>query len=159
MILGIHHPAVSVPDLDKALEFYCDVLGFEKCQRGPIEPSEYAVEVTQLEGVTADGWLLKAGYGYLEVWEFTQPRGEEQDFWRPVNKHGYTHIGLAVDALWVEYERLKEHMTFHREPVMHSVEGPENEAWTTYGRDPFGNVIELWQLGPLDPPLFAPEAG
>ena len=30
MITGIHHVAISVPDLDKAVEFYHGALGFEK---------------------------------------------------------------------------------------------------------------------------------
>src|SRR6266700_4085557 len=28
MILGIEHTALSVPDIDRAIAFYCDVLGF-----------------------------------------------------------------------------------------------------------------------------------
>ena len=36
MILGVHHPALAVPDIQKALDFYCGVLGFELQQRfGP----------------------------------------------------------------------------------------------------------------------------
>ena len=30
MITGIHHVAISVPDLDKAVSFYHEILGFEK---------------------------------------------------------------------------------------------------------------------------------
>ena len=29
MIHGVHHPALSVPDMQKALDFYCGVLGFQ----------------------------------------------------------------------------------------------------------------------------------
>ena len=29
MILGVHHPALAVPDLQRALDFYCGLLGFE----------------------------------------------------------------------------------------------------------------------------------
>ena len=30
MIVGIHHAAISTPDLQKALEFYCGTLGFQE---------------------------------------------------------------------------------------------------------------------------------
>lgn len=30
LILGIHHVANSVPDLERAVAFYCGVLGFEE---------------------------------------------------------------------------------------------------------------------------------
>lgn len=29
MILGVHHAALAVPDLEAALAFYCGLLGFE----------------------------------------------------------------------------------------------------------------------------------
>lgn len=158
MIRGIHHVAMSVPDIERAKEFYCGILGFEEVQPGDIEPPyPEADEMMELEGVHAKGTLLKAGYGYLELWEFVNPRPEPLDGDRPVNKLGLNHFSLAVDDLQAEYERLKKHVRFHREPLRHSVEGPENVAWTVYGRDPFGNVLEFWQLGHEDPQLFAPE--
>jgi catechol 2,3-dioxygenase-like lactoylglutathione lyase family enzyme len=33
MIVGLHHVSISVSDLDRALDFYRDVLGFEEVQR------------------------------------------------------------------------------------------------------------------------------
>jgi catechol 2,3-dioxygenase-like lactoylglutathione lyase family enzyme len=30
MILGVHHPALAVPSIQAALDFYCGVLGFRK---------------------------------------------------------------------------------------------------------------------------------
>jgi len=157
-VLGIHHAALVVPDLQKALDFYCGVLGFEVVQTGPIEPTTYAEEITQLEKPKAMGKVLKSGWGYLEIWEFENPVDpEEQFFWTPVNTYGIRHICLLVDNAVAAYGYLKDHMIFHGEPVIHSVEGPENEAWTAYGRDPFGNVLELWQIGPKDPKPYAPE--
>ena len=34
MILGIHHTAISIRNMEKALAFYCDVLGFEVTMKG-----------------------------------------------------------------------------------------------------------------------------
>lgn len=157
-ILGIHHVAIVVPDLQKALDFYCGVLGFETVQIGPIDPSPYAEAVTELKEPKAVGHVVKSHWGYLEIWEFENPvYPEPQDINRPCNKYGIAHFSLMVDDCWAEYERLKPHMRFHAEPVEHSVEGPDNTAVTTYGRDPFGNIIELWQIGRKDPQPFAPE--
>jgi len=157
-ILGIHHTAIVVPDLQKALDFYCGVLGFESVQIGPIDPSPYAEEILQLKEPKALGHIVKSAWGYLEIWEFENPvHPEPQPPDRPPNKFGLAHISLVVDDCWAEYERLKPHMTFHREPIEHSVEGPDNVAVTTYGRDPFGNILEIWQAGKLDPQPFAPE--
>ena len=157
-ILGIHHTAIVVPDLPKALDFYCGVLGFQSVQIGPIEPSTYAEEITQLKQPKALGHIVRAGWGYLEIWEFEHPvHPEHQFFWEPVNKYGIRHIALMVDDAMATYRYLKDHMIFHGEPVAHGVEGPDNIAYSAYGRDPFGNVIELWQLGHKDPQPFPPE--
>jgi catechol 2,3-dioxygenase-like lactoylglutathione lyase family enzyme len=157
-ILGIHHTALVVPDLEKALEFYCGVLGFEAVQVGPIEPSPTAEAITQLKQPEATSRIVKTGWGYLEIWEFKNPvHPEPQDPDRPCNKYGIAHFSLMVDDCWAEYERLKDLVRFHAEPVSHSVEGPDNVAVTTYGRDPFGNIIEFWQIGKQDPQPFAPE--
>ncbi len=36
MILGVHHPALSVPNLEAALAFYCGKLGFEAVMNAEI---------------------------------------------------------------------------------------------------------------------------
>lgn len=156
-ILGIHHTAIVVPDLARALDFYCGVLGFVRVQDGPIEPTDYAARVTQLDKPRAEGTIVKAGWGYLELWEFKHPvYPQEQFYWNQVNRPGIRHISLYVDNAMAVYERTRNDIHWHGVPVNHSVEGDDNEAWTAYGRDPFGNILELWQLGDSDPQPFAP---
>lgn len=156
-VLGIHHFALSVPDMEKALGFYRDVLGFEVVDRAPIEPSEETSAALDLESPRADGVLLKAGWGYVELFEFSHPKpAQHQYFWHDCHELGIRHYSLYVEDAVACYEYLKDHMIFHREPVAHSVEGDDNDAWTTYGRDPFGNIVEIWQLGPADPAPKAP---
>ena len=59
---------------------------------------------------------------------------------RPVCDHGITHIAFEVDDLDAEYDRLKAAgMRFHCPPQNLGV------SRVTYGRDPDGNVLELWQ--------------
>jgi glyoxylase I family protein len=52
-----------------------------------------------------------------------------------------THFALQVDGIDAEYARLKAGgMTFVGDPVDFGV------ASAIYGRDPFGNVIELYEI-------------
>ena len=158
-ILGMHHVAMSVPNLEEGVAFYCDVLGFEKDQYGPIDPDPIADAMCELEGVAARGWILKHGYGQLEMWEFDSPRAEMPAEQRKVNDFGFAHISLMVDDMVATYEELKDKLFFPHAPIRHTVEGESNDAWTAYCRDPWGNVIELWQIGHEDPfphgPTFA----
>ena len=48
MMLRWSHAVIYVRDLEKMVEFYCDVLGFEVADRGPVDPEH-------LPGVDADG--------------------------------------------------------------------------------------------------------
>ena len=54
--------------------------------------------------------------------------------------HGYAHIALQVSDIHEEYGRLIEAgMTFHEPPV------ELGGSLAIYGRDPFGNIVELYE--------------
>jgi catechol 2,3-dioxygenase-like lactoylglutathione lyase family enzyme len=84
MIVGLHHVSISVSDLDRALDFYRDVLGFEEVQRSVF---------------SGDAPLADRAIRLVEA--------------------GMTFVGPPVD--------------FGRSAAI-------------YGRDPFGNVIELYEI-------------
>ncbi len=155
-ILGLHHAGLVVPSLDQALEFYSGVLGFEAVQERSIAAA--ACPEDAAHSARARGHILRGGWGYLEILEFEHPvHPDHQFFWTPVNTYGIRHISLMVDDALETYAYLKEHMIFHGVPVRHSVESSENDSWSAYARDPFGNIIELWRLGEEDPQPYVPQ--
>jgi catechol 2,3-dioxygenase-like lactoylglutathione lyase family enzyme len=150
-VYGLHHAALVFPNLEQGTEYYCELFGLEKVQYGPIEPSEYAERLTQLAKVEAVGWELRSGWSYLEVWEFKNPvHPEPQDPNRPYNKLGMTSTTFMVDNCQGEYERLQDKVRFNTAPVR------LGDGWVAMGRDLYGNLIELWQLGESDPQPFEP---
>lgn len=153
-ITGIHHPAIVVPDLDQGLTFYGEVLGFEVIERVDYETDEKVEAITGLGNAGAKSAVLKSAWGYLELFEF-QEQGKALPQ-LPANAPGIRHICLSVDNLASEYDRLKQHMSFHTPPVNLEWAEGGNGPWATYGRDPFGNIIELWELAAGDPKPFAP---
>lgn len=140
MILGANHVAVSVPDMEKALDFYCNVLGFEKVSEysWPVG-LEIADRILAVKGTSARCCHVRTANLMIELFQFAGVTPATQDLDRPVVDHGYTHLSLAVTDLEAEYTRLSAAgMRFHSAPVD---VGPGLR--TVYGRDPFGNVIEL----------------
>lgn len=156
-ILGIHHVAVIVPSLKQGLDFYSGLLGFKVIEEASIEPGPEVEAITNLKSPRATSIMLRSGWGYLELFEYQSPRhdGITPDE-IPVNGLGIRHFCLAVDNCQAEYDRLKSAMHFNCPPINLGWSADGHGPWVTYGRDPFGNLIELWQLTAEDPPLFPP---
>lgn len=143
MIRGVHHTAISTPDLDRALAFYRDLLGFRVIFEfaWPVG-TDAADRITGLEGSSARAAMLQAGNAHIELFQYRSPQPHPGDPRRPVSDHGITHICLDVTDLDAEYERLAAAgMVFHCPP-----QSLGTDVKTTYGRDPDGNVIELQEI-------------
>lgn len=142
-INGVHHVGMSVPSLDAARRFYVDLLGLAELGHSDgWSGSEQMDRLTRLRGSAARMMFLAAGNTYFEMFEFTsppQPRRPEGE--RGVHEWGFAHICLDVDDVMEIHARLTAAgMDFHCDPISSS------GVRTVYGRDPFGNVIELQQI-------------
>ena len=145
-INGLHHVAISTPDLDRLTAFYVDVLGFELVEDwlgGWAQGNPVIDRIVGLQDSAARQVMLRAGNLYLEVFQYASPPPRPGDPDRPVCDHGYTHFCLDVTDLQAEYNRLTAAgMRFHCPPVFDHEQG----IGSTYGRDPDGNVIEIQEV-------------
>lgn len=138
---GIHHIAISVPSLEQAKVFYVEKLGFSVADEAHLPPSEEGDKVAALKNVDCNVLMVKAGNMFLEIFEFHHPTPSLQDN-RRVCDHGYTHLAFEVEDVHEAYQFLKQAgVKWHTTPT----EAGEGYL-VTYGRDPFGNVIEIQQL-------------
>lgn len=149
-IKGIHHIAISVPSLSQARAFYCGVLGFEVAEEFDFGPDEESDRVTQVKGASANVLMLRAGNMHVEIFEFTNTDVAPQSDDRPVCDHGYTHFSLEVDGdIEAVYAALEAAGVRWHSPVVGDLD--EEGYAVTYGRDPFGNVIEIQKLAETNP--------
>jgi catechol 2,3-dioxygenase-like lactoylglutathione lyase family enzyme len=156
MIRGIHHTAISTGDLERAVRFYRDLLGFSVVLefQWPVGMAE-ADAITGLKDSSARAVMLKAGNMMIELFQYSSPTPKRSDANRPVCDHGITHIALDVTDVDAEYERLKAAgMRFHCPPQEIEVGGVKAKA--TYGRDPDGNVVEIQQVIGSESPIALP---
>jgi len=144
MIIGIHHIAISVPDIDAGLAFYRDVLGFEQVRRSSISGNVPAVEAAiGIKAPVAQVAMLRGGNAYIELWAYEHPKPRDKRADPP--DFGYPHFALEVKNIKQEYKRLKDAgMDFVGEPVNFG------KTSAIYGRDPFGNIIELSEVKAAD---------
>jgi len=142
VIHAVDHTAISVPDLQQAVDFYCDVLGFElESESGWPKGAKRVDQLVGLPDSASKVVMVKLGETRIEIFEYESPAPNPRDEGFRVCDHGITHFCLRVSGVEDEYARLVEAgMRFNAPPV------DVGSAICVYGRDPFGNVIELKQL-------------
>lgn len=140
-INGIHHVGLSVPDIERARDFYVDLLGFEEVNRVEWGGAYEVDAIMRLRGSSGRMMILRTANAFIEMFEFATPVPDRPVGERGVNQYGFTHLCLDVSDTDGAYARLlAAGMDFHSKPV--GTAGVK----AVYGRDPFGNVIELQQI-------------
>lgn len=109
---GVHHIGLTVPDLDQARAFFCDVLGFEEVGGVPAYPSIFV----------SDGTIL------LTLWRAADPL-TARAFDRRANI-GLHHLSLAV-ADDAALDRAWEKVTADSAVVVDAAPGPIRPGSTT----------------------------
>ena len=148
MIRGIHHVAISTPNLDRALEFYRDLCGFKVVMESSWEKGTQDIDdVVGLRDSAGRQVMLRGGNACIELFEYSAPEPKSMDPQRPVCDHGHTHLALDVTDIDAVYQKfLDAGIRFHTPPKDFGT------IKATYGRDPDGNVFEIQQLtDPADP--------
>ena len=139
MIHGIHHIAIGVPDFDRGLAFYSGLLGFKVVQEMRLENFEAGDRAVGLKNINARMAMLRTANAHIELWQYEHP--EPHDTSAKPCDFGYVHFALQVSDIHAEYDRLRASgMEFVGEPV------DFGGSSAIYGRDPFGNVIELYEI-------------
>ncbi len=138
---GIHHLAISVPSLVVAKQFYLETLGFTLADEISFGPDQQSDQVLGLKDARCRSILVNAGNIFLEIFEFDSTATLRQGD-RPLSEYGYTHFALDVENIQQAFDYLEEAgVNWHHNPV-----DTGDGYWMAYGRDPFGNVIEIQQL-------------
>ena len=133
-----HHVAISVQDLEQALKFYRDLLGFEVDWDMDHRCGETMSKVVDLPEADAHIVMLK-GYGTrLELFNYHTPVGTECGPKRQCD-FGLTHFAFSVKNIHQLYERL------HKAGVRFNCPPQELRpgVWVMYMKDPEGVTIEL----------------
>jgi methylmalonyl-CoA/ethylmalonyl-CoA epimerase len=126
-----HHGGVSVPDLDEAIAWYRDVLGFELERRSPI-PS-----------VPCEMAMLRNGDLRMELFEAPAAKPPTEDRTYPdvdLLSHGNKHVSFVVEDVDPVAEQLKQRGA----DIVWVKKFPNGRA-NIFIRDRFGNLIEFVQ--------------
>lgn len=155
MATGLSHIGVCVPNLEQGREFYAGMFGFELLDKleWPVgtEMADYTIG---LQGSAAQGYVMKGANCYLELWQYSSPEPRGEPAQRGANDFGIRHLAFEVENVENAVERLLQLGGSIMNPPMRIPEIPSmSEELALYCRDPFGNIIELLEVGKYFPRL------
>lgn len=145
MIIGFHHTGVATRNLDRLCRFYVDLFHGQVLNEFSWDEDNTALS-RRLGLEASSGSLKMIGFpeARLELFQFDTPREIRSTLPRSVAGPGFSHICFRVDDCEAEYDRLSDAgMSFHAEPL-----AMPNGGVFAYGRDPDGNVVEIFQPPP-----------
>lgn len=155
---ALNHVGLSVPDLDAALAWYRNVLGF-RLLTPPVEmraddpglgPALEAMLGPAVKAFRMAHLTLGNGVG-LQVFEFLEPRAESYADGDAPWRGGFTHICVTA----ADIEGLADAIAANggtRSEVFRSIPGKPYAA--AYCRDPWGHVIEINSHGYVETRTF-----
>lgn len=133
--LESHHTGVTVSDLDRAVDFYTEVLGLDLLARFAVDGEAFATGVG-VDGASAEFAHLDAGGSRVELVSY-DPEGTRVDV-STVNRPGAVHLGLTSDDVEAFYESLPDDVETQSPPQRTS-----SGTKICFLRDPEGNLVEV----------------
>jgi catechol 2,3-dioxygenase-like lactoylglutathione lyase family enzyme len=138
----VDHPGLVVGpgQLESAVQWHMDTFGWEK--RWEEDPTDIdGASLGHSQTVRLKGAILKTGNSNYEIHEFERPLSYATP--RLTSDTGYGHIALYATDIDAEHRRLCDAgMTFAGEPREITSGALKGFRWV-YGKDPFGNIIEI----------------
>jgi len=158
-LMHVDHVALTVPDLDAAVRFYCDVMGATELYRlGPFDAREFprmpnGTDWTHAHLNIADARMhfamLALGKNLmLELFRYERPTDAVMTPPRNCDI-GASHIALKVENLDAALAFLRERGVAVMDGPIAIADGPCAGLRVNYFLDPFGNQLELVQYGHL----------
>ena len=152
MLHGVWHFSFTVADLDRSIEFYRDMLGFELVHTQD-QSNEYTRRLVgypnadlRVAQFAVPGQPRGISTHDLELVHYLSPKGERGS--REICNPGAAHMAMTVDDIHERYERfLAAGVEFVSAPNEIAA-GVNVGGYTCYFRDPDDIVLELIQPPP-----------
>ena len=140
MFTRMDHVGISVKDMEKAIEFYRDVIGMEISLDREFDAP--LAQITGLENARARIVHMRLGESVIELFDYKHPQGRDP---RPDHKqadYGLIHLGLMVEDFQKTYQDLKaKGVQFLGEPLE-----IRPGVFVAYFRGAEGEVCEMREI-------------
>ena len=143
-IIAADHTGITVSNLERALAFWRDVLGFELSHTAH-QTGETAKEITGVAGAEIKLAVVKAPDGHkIELLEYLAPADRKRANLQPCDV-GSVHVALLVDDLDAVLAQITASGWEAAGKPQTLTAGPNAGKRVVYVRDPDGITIEFMQ--------------
>src|SRR6266566_1819044 len=145
LVDGVDSIAITVSDMDRAVDFYSRVLTFEKLSDTEVAGESYE-HLQGVFGLRMRVVRMKLGDESIELIEYLAPKGRPIPVDSRSNDRWFQHIAIIVSDMDKAYVRLRQNK------VEHASSGPQRlPDWNKnaggirafYFRDPDGHALEV----------------
>ena len=145
-IIAADHTGITVSNLERSLEFWRDVLGFE-FSHSAHQTGEMAEQITGVKGAELKLAVVKAPGGHkIELLEYLAPPDRKQHVdLRPCDV-GHVHVALTIEHLEPLLQRIAAAGWKAAGNPQTLTAGPNAGKRVIYVRDPDGTTIEFMEM-------------
>ncbi|HKE24248.1 MAG TPA: VOC family protein, partial [Bryobacteraceae bacterium] len=142
--------AITVSDLDRSVDFYSNVLNFQKISEYELSGAGYE-HLEGVFGLRIRAARMQLGNEKIELMEYLAPKGRPVPVDSRGNDHWFQHIAIIVSDMDKAYAWLRQNK------VHHASSGPQRlPDWNKnaggiqafYFRDPDGHFLEILAFPP-----------
>src|SRR5205807_6276770 len=145
-IIAADHTGITVSNLERSLEFWQNVLGFEFSHRAH-QTGERVEQITGVKGAELKLAVVKTPSGHkIELLEYLAPTDRKREAnLRPCDV-GHVHVALAVENLEPLLEKIAASGWKAAGKPQTLTRGPNAGKRVVYVRDPDGTTIEFMEV-------------
>jgi catechol 2,3-dioxygenase-like lactoylglutathione lyase family enzyme len=155
LVKAVDAIGITVSDVDRSVEFFSKVLGFEQVSEVEVTGADYE-RLQGVFGLRMRVVRMKLGSEQIELSEYLAPRGRPLPVDSRSNDRWFQHIAIITSDMERAYQWLRQHK------VEHASTGPQRlPDWNKnaggikafYFKDPDGHALEILQfpVGKGDP--------
>jgi catechol 2,3-dioxygenase-like lactoylglutathione lyase family enzyme len=145
IVTSIDSIGITVDDMDRAVDFYTKVLGFEKVDQREVAGEQYE-RLYGVFGMRLVVATLRLGDERIDLMQFIAPRGRPEPVDSKSNDRWFQHVAIIVSDMDRAYAWLREHKVEHAStaPQLLPAWNPNAGGISAfYFRDPDGNHLEV----------------
>jgi catechol 2,3-dioxygenase-like lactoylglutathione lyase family enzyme len=148
--VALSRVGITVADLDRSVDFYTRVLGFEVERESEVVGEPYE-RLTGVFGVRMRTAELRLGQERIELSQYLAPEGRPQPADTRSNDRWFQHLAIVVSQMDSAYRVLRVHRVRHASPGPQLLPASNPNAGgirAFYFKDPDGHHLELISFPP-----------